>query len=44
MYIQMYLIRLDILAFVDITVSTVSSILNGTNSVIKGLYDELKYQ
>jgi len=44
MYIQMYLIRLDILAFVDITVSTVSSILNGTNSVIKGLHYELKYQ
>jgi len=36
MYIQMYLIRLDILAFVDITISTVSSILNGTNSLIKG--------
>ena len=32
----MYLIRLDILAFVDITISTVSSILNGTNSLIKG--------
>ena len=37
MYIQMYLIRLDILAFVDITISTVSSILNGTNSLTKGL-------
>ena len=33
----MYLIRLDILASVDITISTVSSILNGTNSLIKGL-------
>ena len=33
----MYLIRLDILAFVDITISTVSSILNGTNSLTKGL-------
>ena len=32
----MYLIRLDILAFVDITISTVSSFLNGTNSLIKG--------
>ena len=32
----MYLIRLDILASVDITISTVSSILNGTNSLIKG--------
>ena len=33
----MYLIRLDILASVDITVSTVPSILNGTNSLTKGL-------
>ena len=33
----MYLISLDILASVDITISTVSSILNGTNSLIKGL-------
>ena len=33
----MYLIRLDILAFVDITISTVSSFLNGTNSLTKGL-------
>jgi hypothetical protein len=37
-------IKLDILAFVDITVSTVSSILKAQNTLTKGLQYDLKHK